>query len=108
MKVLFLETPYTFSLIPRVYPLESDTLILSLRNEITDTVSTPDITFTVTDKVNVTIVELLGLKSKDKFEIELKNGSEIIYLGKLIVLDENTNVQNYEYGSQQNARFDYK
>jgi hypothetical protein len=35
MKVLFLETPLMFSLIPRHYPKDTDVLTLVLRNEYT-------------------------------------------------------------------------
>ena len=55
MKALFLDTPLTFSLIPRFYPELSDNLSLTLRKEIDNTILTPNFTFTVDEKVNITI-----------------------------------------------------
>jgi len=109
MKVLFLTEALTFSLIPRVYPEVSDILVLSLRNEFTDEVITPAITFTITDKLNITITnQPADFKSKNKYDIDLKNGDDLIYLGKMIILEAGTDVQNYEYSSQTTKRFDYK
>jgi hypothetical protein len=47
-------------------------------------------------------------ESQNKYEIELKNGLNVIYRGKLLILEQGTNIQNYEYGSQTKTRFDYK
>ena len=109
MKVLYLDTTLSLSLIPRIYPEEGDTLILKLRNEISNLELTPEFTFSITDKLNLTITSQPDdFKTQNKYEIEILNGIVTIYLGKLLILEENTNVQNYEYGSQSNARFDYK
>lgn len=109
MKVLFLETELTFSLIPRVFPSLIDNLILNLRNEITNVEINPEITFMITDKLNIKILEQPSdFQSQNKYEIELKKGTDVIYLGKLLILEQGTNVQNYEYGSQTKTRFDYK
>lgn len=107
MKVLFLDTPLIFSLIPRSYPLSNDVLLLSLRREIDNTVLTPGITFSVGQKLEVTITtQPAEFKILDKWEFELKNGSEVIYLGKLQILKIGTNTQNFEYGNN-NGRFEY-
>lgn len=109
MKVLFLNTELKFSLIPRTFPLLIDNLVLNLRNEITNVELNPSITFTITDKLNIIIAsQPSDFKSQNKYEIELKNGTDVIYLGKLLILEQGTNVQNYEYGSQTKTRFDYK
>lgn len=109
MKVLFLGSQLVFSLIPSQFPANGDILLLSLRNEMTDFVINPDFTFSITDKLDITITtQPNDFKSQNKYEVELKNDSETIYLGKIIVLDINTDVQNYEYGSQTNSRFEYK
>lgn len=107
MKAVFLNNPLTFSLIPRIYPSLSDNLVLTLRKEIDNTILTPEFTFTVDEKLNITITEQPNsFQILNKYEIELKNGSEIIYLGKLIVLKDGTNTQTFEYGTQ-NERFTY-
>jgi len=109
MKVLFLTQALTFSLIPRKYPIISDTLTLDLRNETTGEVITPAITFTVTDKLNITITaQPLDFKTQNKYEVTISNGSEIIYKGKLIVLDSGTDIQNYNYGSQTTSKYSFK
>lgn len=107
MKVVYLDTLLKFSLIPRKYPLNTDTISLSLRREIDNAVLTPDITFSVGQKLEITITtQPIEFKILDKYEIEVKNGSELIYIGKLQILKEGTNTQNFEYGSQ-NQRFSY-
>lgn len=109
MKVLFLTEALTFFLIPREYPNLGDSLTLSLRNEFSDDVITPAITFeTVGKQLLITITEQpTDFKTQNKYEATLKNGSNIIYLGKLIVLDAGTDIQNYQYNTQTNVRFDY-
>lgn len=107
MKALFLNTPLKFSLIPRKYPLANDVLSLSLRKEIDNTILTPAFTFIVGQKLEITITtQPASFAILDKYEIELKNGSEIIYLGRLVILKDGTNTQNFEYETQ-NGRFTY-
>lgn len=109
MKVLFLETPLEFSVIPRKYPNISDTLTLNLRNENTGEVITPEITFIVSQKLDITLTnQPLEFKTQNKYEITISNDSEIIYKGKLIVLDSGTDVQNYNYGSQSTSKYTFK
>lgn len=109
MKVLFLETALKFSLIPRKYPIISDVLTLNLRNETTGDVITPAITFTVTDKLSITITaQPLDFKTQNKYEVTVLKDSEIIYKGKLIVLEAGTDVQNYNYGSQTTSKYSFK
>ena len=109
MKVLFLLEALKFSLIPRKYPIISDILTLNLRNETTGVVINPAITFTVTDKLNITITaQPLDFKTQNKYEVTILKGSEIIYKGKLIVLESGTDVQNYNYGSQTTSKYSFK
>lgn len=109
MKVLFLDSELIFSLIPRIFSFSSDELSLSLRNEMTDVILTPNFTYTIDDKLNITIpIVPTDFKTQNKYEITLKNNGEIVYLGKLIVLDMGTDIQNYNYGSQTNSRFEFK
>lgn len=109
MKVLFLLQALKFSLIPRKYPIISDVLTLTLRNETTGVVINPAITFTVTDKLNITIAtQPLDFKTQNKYEVTILKGSEIIYKGKLIVLEAGTDVQNYNYGSQTTSKYSFK
>lgn len=109
MKVLFLSEVLIFSAIPINYPLETDNITLSLRNEQTDVIITPEITFTVTDKLNITITaQPADFKTQNKYEVNIKNGSDLIYLGRMIILESGTDVQNYKYSTQSNGKFGYK
>ena len=109
MKVLFLDTPLVFSVVPRVYPLISDTLSLHLRNEMSNEVINADIEFTINDYLNVTIVNKpTDFAIQNKYEVIIYNETTIIYIGKLIVLKEGTDVQNYEYKTQNNEYFKFK
>lgn len=109
MKVLFLNTPLDIYLIPRVYPILTDTLTLNLRNEISNVVITPAVTFLIEEQLKVTITDQPDdFKAQNKYELELINGSSVIYRGKIIILAEGTDVQNYEYSSQPNLRYGYK
>lgn len=110
MKVLFLTEDLTFYIIPRVYPELADTLTLSLRNEFTDEIITPLVSFqTLSGQLAVKITQQpADFKTQNKYEVILKNGSNVIYLGKILILESGTDVQNYEYNTQSNARFDYK
>jgi hypothetical protein len=109
MKVLFLDNPLVFSLIPRKYPIISDVLTLNLRNESTNLTITPAVSFTVSDKLNITVLEQpQDFKTQNKYEITLLNDTEIIYKGKLIIVESNTDIQNYNYGSQTNSKYSFK
>jgi hypothetical protein len=109
MKVLFLTEPLVFSFIPRVYPNLVDTLSVTMRNVMSDVLLTPTLTFTVSDKVYITLdSQPSDFKSRNKYEIAITNGTALIYKGECIILDSGTDIQNYEYNTQTNARFDYK
>ncbi len=108
MKVLILGAPLKFTCVPRKYPIVSDALALVLRHENTETILTPTITFTTAEMLTVTITDTIPqFKAQTKFEIELKIEEETIYKGKLIVLEEGTDIQNYQYDSQSTGRFQF-
>lgn len=75
----------------------------------TDAVFTPAITFTITDKLNITLTaQPADFKTQNKYEVTIKNGANLIYLGKMITLESGTDVQNYENSTQTNEKFGYK
>lgn len=109
MKVLLLETPLIFSIIPRKYPSIMDVLTLNLRNENTDEIISPEITFSVNERLDIMLTTTpLDFKTQNKYEVTLLRGSEIIYKGKLIVLEKGTDVQNYTYASQTTSQYSFK
>jgi hypothetical protein len=110
MKVLYLNKPYDINLVPRVYPLANEDLVLTLRNESTQLTFEPEIEYLVNGLLTVSIiggVPLDEFQSMNKYELTLKNGLSVVYKGKLIVVDESTDIQNYAYTDQTNSRFTY-
>lgn len=109
MKVLFLNEELIFKVVPRKYPSVNDEFILTFRNENTGVTFSPSYTFEITDKLEITLpTQPTDFAIQNKYDIEIVNNDKIIYLGKLIVLESGTNIQNYEYGSQSTSRFKFK
>lgn len=109
MKVLFLDDELIFKVVPRKYPNVNDEFILTFRNENTGVTFSPSYTFEITDKLEITLpTQPTDFAIQNKYDIEIQLDNEIIYLGKAIVLESGTNIQNYEYGSQSTSRFKFK
>lgn len=110
MKVLFFDDTLNIYLIPSVIPEIGDNLVLTLRNEMTNELFTPDFEYILnTTSLQITLLEQLSdFRPNNKYSIVLKNGLNTIYIGKMICLESGTNIQNYEYGSQTTKRFEYK
>ncbi len=109
MKVLFLDQELIFKVVPRIYPSLNDEFLLTFRNENTGVTFTPSYTFEITDKLEITLpTQPTDFSIQNKYDIEIVLNNEIIYLGKVIVLESGTNIQNYEYGSQSTSRFKFK
>lgn len=109
MKVLFLGSSLLIKVVPRVYPQITDTLVLRLRNEITGIILTPEINFSVGQTLDVTLLNpQTDFKVQNKYEIEISNDGWVIYRGKLIILEDGTDVQTYNYGQESNSRFNFK
>ena len=106
MKVLILNSVLRFALIPRKYTKNSQNFSLHLRNEMTGLEFTANCKYLIQEKIYVTILEQpTDFKFRNKYEIELKNGTETLYLGKLIILEQGTDIQNYNYG---NSKFSFR
>jgi len=109
MKVLFLDEELIFKVVPRKYPNVNDEFVLTFRNENTGVTFSPSYTFEITDKLEITLpTQPTDFALQNKYDIEIQLDNEIIYLGKAIVLESGTNIQNYEYGSQSTSRFKFK
>lgn len=88
-------------LIPRYYP--SGNIDLFLTNETTKEIDTYNsISYTVSNgKLNITLTKQAN--EKDRFVILIKEGEEIVYRGKAICTDQET--QNFK---QSNGVFKYE
>jgi hypothetical protein len=112
MKVIKINEIEQFNCVPRNYPSVSDELTVTLINEMTNEPINLSFTFSISDAYLTIIVNEIpnDFKSGEKYSITIKNitkNNYIIYLGKLMIVDENTDIQNYEYQSQSNSRFNY-
>ena len=88
-------TAQTFKIIPR--ELVADSMVIL--NELTDVSETYAITPTV-DRYYLVIDEVLNLKEGNFYTLEVKNGSEIVYKGKIFCTNQSIStysVNNNEY-----------
>jgi len=90
-------TAQTFKIVPR--ELVADSMIIL--NELTDVSDTYVITPTV-DRYYLVIEKVLNLKEGNFYTLEVKNGSEIVYKGKIFCTNQSIStysVNNNEYTS---------
>ena len=90
-------TAQTFKIIPR--ELVADSMVSV--NELTDVSETYLITPTA-DRYYLVIEEVLNLKEGNFYTLEVKNGSEIVYKGKIFCTNQSIStysVNNNEYTS---------
>ena len=86
MKVIdYTNTTHTLVLIPRYYP--TGDIILELTEDATQTLEIVANTYSTTDG-NLSVVFDYDFTDKDKYTITLKELTEIVYRGKLIVTDQ--------------------
>lgn len=110
MKVIELNTPVEVPLIPRVMPLMGDLITIQLINEFTNLViNLPTIWTYSKQRLIISFDENQSdFKIGNKYQITLKNGANVIYIGNLLIVKENTNLQNYTPSSQITQRFKSK
>lgn len=109
MKVLFLDNPLVFKCVPRKYPLLSDNLTITLRNEMNDLSFDVRNSFTLDEYLNVTILDQpTDFAIQNKYELSIRNNDRVIYNGKILILKKDTDVQDYEYKTQNNEYFRFK
>lgn len=96
------EVPYTFSFVPLKYPQISDDLTIELRNEISNLAITETCNWVENlGRVYLTIPSpQVDFEIGNKYSIVVKNSTTPIYYGKLIVLDEGTDIQNFKNGNK--------
>ena len=93
---------YTFSFVPLKYPQISDDLTIELRNEISNLLITDTCNWIENlGRISLTIPSpQADFETGNKYSIVIKNGIEPIYYGKLTVLENGTDTQNFEYGNK--------
>ena len=96
MDILKLNTSPTFQFIPRKVLTVSD-LSIKLINELNQKTQTILCTVAILPNENytITLATFPTGKANDKFSYTLLNGLEIVSLGKLMIVSENENVQDY-------------
>ena len=96
------EDPYTFSFVPLKYPQISDYLTIELRNEISNLVITDTCNWIENlGRISLTIPSpQADFETGNKYSFVVKNGTDSIFYGKLTVLDNGTDIQNFEYGNK--------
>ncbi|WP_165579367.1 hypothetical protein [Flavobacterium sp. ABG] len=86
-------------------------LSVTLTNELTNTKIELSFTSIISGAYLTIILNTIpnDFTSGNKYAIEINNitSQSIIYLGKLMIVDENTDIQNYAYATQSNSRFEY-
>ena len=87
MKVVTPNTTHTITLIPRFYPCNE--VVVSLYNEVDRTTSTPDNTYYINNgTMNVSFD--YTFVNKDKFQLKITEGDDVVFRGKIICTDQDT------------------
>ena len=111
MLVVRLNSLVEVSAVPRIAPALSDTLKLTATNETTQIETIIYIEFYMYNGRLVFTFDIpIEFKAGNKYEVEInnENTNTIIYRGKMIVINETTDIQNYTPSTQQTQRFKVK
>ena len=91
MKVVAVGSANTISLVPRFYPTTA--LVVSLYNEADRATATPANTYAILNGY-LSITFTYTFVAKDKFQIKVTEGTNVVYRGKIIATDQET--QDYK------------
>jgi len=111
MKVLELNKPIELWAVVRTATITGENLILKLRNETNNLLIEIPIVWSVSrERLVFSFNVHADFKAGNKYELEIYNQStsESLYFGKLLIVKENTNIQNYTPSSQITQRFKSK
>lgn len=109
MKVFYLGQPLVFDCVPRKYPQIGESVTLVLRDELNRNELEQEVTWESGEKLRITLqTQPDGVASRQKFEIELKINSDLIYQGNLIFLDNGTDIQNYSNEQQSTSKYQFR
>lgn len=100
MKVVTESIP-SFKLSPRFYPALSDDIVLTL-----DDGTVLDFTWIIEkNNIVVTLESTTGFVQGNAYSFTITKGTDIVYKGKIIFVDDNTDIQNYTNQSQDTKRW---
>jgi len=111
MKVIKIDTPFELSAVVRIAPTQGDIIDFYSRNEATDLEANFNITWTYSGgRLNFelpAITQGVAYFAGDKHEITITNTTTetVIYRGKMIVVKEDTDIQNFTPSTQKTQRF---
>lgn len=109
MKIFFLDCEPFFYCVPRKYPKVTDSIKLVLRDEQNSDEYLLDTEFIAAEKLRIKAIDVPDtFKAQQTFDLTLLISDEVIYKGRLIILDKDTDVQNFTYGTQNNAKYDFR
>ena len=112
MKIVKLNSIVEISAVVRTAPSLLDVLVLKLKNETTNLLIELPLTWYIHKNRLVFTIDTIpaDFKAGNKYEIEIFNetSSKIIYLGNLLVVKEDTDIQNYTPSKQKTQRFKTK
>ena len=105
---IYLSEYANIKLVPRILPNEGDTLIVKLRNEITNKVVEPENYFNYLDNYFNLFIKLSDLKEGSKFELEIFRDNVGIYKGKALATSKSKlEIQNYSNVKIENNKLKY-
>ena len=105
---IYLSEYANIKLVPRILPNEGDTLIVKLRNEITNKVVEPENYFNYLDNYFNLFIKLSDLKEGSKFELEIFRDNVEIYKGKALATSKSKlEIQNYSNVKIENNKLKY-
>jgi hypothetical protein len=107
MVVVYYNTPCLISILPRVFIEDTGLLTMFLTNE-SDNVTT-EFPVIVDSYGSILVLDATQIaadtKTSQTFKLEIKNGEDFVYLGRLINVDPDTDIQNYSKASQTTSIF---
>lgn len=110
MKIIELDKPVSIGFVARRTPDNGDLITIKLVNELSGfTLNLPTTWSYSKQRLNISFDGTQAdFKAGNKYQITLKNGANVIYLGNLLIVKENTNLQNYTPLNQTTVRYKTK
>jgi len=111
MKVIRIDTPFELSAVVRIAPTSGDIIDFYSRNEATNLETTYNINWEYSHGRLIfelpAITQDVAYFAGDKHEIIITNTTieTVIYRGKMIVVKEDTDIQNFTPSTQTTQRF---